>query len=143
MTGKKGGARWPNPVRTGTPEHNTWCGMKQRCYYTNHAQFQYYGGRGIKVCDRWLNSFENFLADMGHRPEGKTIDRIDSDGNYEPENCRWALKSEQSRNRKSTINVTRDGMTKCVKDWCDELGLNVDRVYGRIRRGLSALEALQ
>lgn len=143
MTGKKGGARWPNPIRTGTPEHNTWCGMKQRCYYAKHVQFQHYGGRGITVCDRWRNSFEDFLADMGQRPEGTTIDRIDSDGNYEPSNCRWAPKAEQSRNRKSTINFTRDGVTKCVKDWCDELGLDVDRVYGRIRRGVPVAEALR
>lgn len=126
----------------GTPTHNTWCAMKQRCCYQRSNQFRYYGGRGIAVCDRW-HTFENFLADMGERPNGMTIDRVDSDGDYEPSNCRWATKAVQDRNRRSTINVTRDGVTKCVKDWCDELALDVDRVYGRIRRGAIPEEALR
>jgi hypothetical protein len=102
-----------------------------------------YGGRGIKVCQRWSDSFENFLADMGIRPTGTTIERIDNNGDYTPENCRWAPEAEQARNRRSTIMIERDGVTKCVKDWCEELGLNVDRIYGRIRRGESPSEALR
>jgi hypothetical protein len=126
----------------GTPTHNSWCAMKQRCHYPRHQQFRHYGGRGISVCERWMR-FENFLTDMGERPAGMTIDRINSDGNYEPGNCRWAPEAEQARNRRSTINVTRDGVTKCIRDWCDELGLDVDRVYGRIRRGAIPEEALR
>lgn len=127
----------------GTPTHNTWCAMKQRCNDPNHAQFAYYGARGIRVCDRWATSFEAFISDMGVRPDGMTIERIESDGNYEPGNCRWATEAEQSRNRRSTILVTLGSETKCVKDWCDELGLNVDQVYGRIRRGAVPEEALR
>jgi len=127
----------------GTPTHNTWCAMKQRCNYPAHDQFASYGGRGIRVCDRWSESFEAFLADMGERPEGMTIERIDTNRHYEPGNCRWATEAEQSRNRRSTILIERNGQTKCVKDWCDELGLDVDAVYGRIRRGASPQEALQ
>jgi hypothetical protein len=126
-----------------TKTHNTWLAMKQRCYYEKSEQFVHYGGRGIKVCDRWLNSFENFLEDMGERPAGMTLDRKDSDGDYTPENCRWAPDTVQARNRRSTILVTRDGRTQCIKDWCEELGIPVDRVYGRIRRGENQEEALR
>jgi len=127
----------------GTPTHNSWCAMKQRCNYAQSKQYPAYGGRGITVCARWNDSFENFLADMGERPKGMTIDRINSDGNYEPKNCRWATDPDQQRNRRSTILIERNGVTKCVKDWCEELGLKPDAVYGRIRRGATPKEALR
>ncbi|HWK72196.1 MAG TPA: hypothetical protein VNS29_15285 [Burkholderiaceae bacterium] len=127
----------------GTREHNSWCAMKQRCNYPKHWQYSIYGGRGISVCARWENSFEAFLADMGPRPDGMTIERIDTEGNYEPGNCRWATMAEQNRNRRNTILIERHGRTMCVKDWCDELGIKPDVVYGRIRRGVSPLEALE
>ena len=75
--------------------------MIQRCTNERAANFKYYGGRGIRVCQQWRDSFEAFLADMGERPEGKTLDRINNDGNYEPGNCRWATWSEQRRNRRA------------------------------------------
>jgi len=81
--------------------YHSWQAMKLRCYYPSQPGFKNYGARGIAVCDRWRNSFENFLADMGERPEGKTLDRYpNNDGNYEPGNCRWATLSEQQRNRR-------------------------------------------
>lgn len=83
----------------GTSEHNSWRAMRNRCNQPSHEHYKYYGGRGIKVCERW-DSFENFLADMGERPKGRTLDRVDTNGNYEPGNCRWATPTEQVRNQR-------------------------------------------
>jgi len=94
-----------------TPEYRSWVAMKTRCTNPNGDDFHLYGGRGISVCERWLNSFENFYADMGSRPEGTTLDRKDPDGNYEPGNCRWATLAEQNSNRGTCLELTYQGVT--------------------------------
>jgi hypothetical protein len=81
-------------------EYAAWRGMKTRCLNSKHASFHYYGGRGIKVCARWLASFDAFFADMGRCPKNRSLDRKNNDGNYEPGNCRWATKKQQSANRR-------------------------------------------
>lgn len=88
-----------SPSRSAT--YNSWIAMKQRCYYKKHFAYKYYGGRGIVVCDRWKDSYENFVTDMGERPKGMTLDRKEPDGNYTPENCRWSSRTMQQLNRKA------------------------------------------
>lgn len=103
-----------------TPTFRTWCQMRWRCSVATHPDYQRYGARGISVCERW-SDFNNFLADMGERPEGMTIDRINVDDNYEPTNCRWANPKEQARNRRSSRMLTFNGETKSLAEWAEYL----------------------
>ena len=117
--------------------HNTkgayfsWQSMKARCLNPNATGYAYYGGRGIKVCERWLK-FENFYADMGDPPSGMTIDRIDNNGNYEPSNCKWSTLIEQSNNKRSNHRITFNGLTKTLKQWANTMGINYGTLCGRI-----------
>jgi hypothetical protein len=121
-----------------TPEYRCWTGMKARCSNPNKSNYRFYGGRGILVSDRWINSYETFLSDMGRMPSPKhTLDRIDPDGNYEPGNVRWATWSEQQRNRGNNRVITLLGKTQCLAAWAEELGLNYRTLTSRIRSGWS------
>lgn len=101
--------------------YSSWCAMKQRCLNPNDSGYAGYGGIGILICDRWIDSFENFLEDMGERPEGMSLDRYpDNAGNYEPSNCRWATPAQQSRNFRRTRFLTVNGVTKPLVDWATE-----------------------
>lgn len=118
-----------------TPEHKVWDEMKSRCSNQNATGFADYGGRGIKVCERWLNSFEAFLADMGERPPGSSLDRINVDGDYEPSNCRWATWKEQQRNKRTTRLVTVDGITASLADHCERKSMRYGTVLWRLSAG--------
>lgn len=123
-----------NPAGKKSRTYQSWTNMMTRCYNPNVREYGAYGGRGIVVCDRW-HQFENFLEDMGERPEGLTLDRKDVKGNYEPENCQWADRVTQSRNRMSTINVTVGDKTQCLKDWSEELSVPYTTLYRKYKRG--------
>lgn len=103
----------------GSPTHKAWIGMKARCNNPNIKHFKHYGGRGIKVCKQW-NKFESFYKDMGEKPEGLTLERIDTNGNYEPSNCKWATWKEQERNRTNNRLITYRGKTQCLAAWAEE-----------------------
>lgn len=119
-------------------EYKTWCGIKERCFNVTLKAYKDYGGRGITVCDRWLNSFENFLADMGRKPTPQhSIDRIDNNGNYEPSNCRWATRIEQSRNRRSNVKIFYNGMCKSASEWAEILNIKAGTILGRKKMGWS------
>ena len=122
--------------------YSKWQGMKTRCYNPNSNRFQYYGGKGIKVCDRWLNSFENFLADMGECPEGMTLDRIDNTKDYEPGNCKWSTLTEQSRHRTNVEQYLIDGRLQCLNQWAKEVGMTFGKVKRKLQAGASIEQAL-
>ena len=118
----------------GTREHNSWRAMRERCYNKNSVAYKNYGARGISVCDRWKNSFKYFLNDMGRCPKGLTLERIDSNGNYEPSNCKWATRTDQARNRPGMARMlTYKGRTQHLVDWARELGIGVAALHNRIR----------
>jgi hypothetical protein len=119
----------------------TWLNMRRRCFTTTNPYYHYYGGRGITVCERW-NKFENFLSDMGEQAEGMSLDRINNDGNYAPDNCRWVTMAEQSRNKRSNRRITINGETKILTDWCKHYGQPFYRVLYRLRHGWDAERAL-
>lgn len=116
--------------------------MRNRCYSHSDAAYLHYGGRGIKLCDAWREHFPSFLADMGEPPsEDHTIERIDVNGHYEPNNCRWATKKEQCWNRRNTIWVENGGVRMSLGQACYEMGLNTKVIRHRMKKGLSFDEA--
>jgi hypothetical protein len=129
--------------QTGSREYRAWRSMKKRCYNITDKNFHNYGGRGISVCVRWLESFECFYADMGVCPDGMSLDRKNNDGNYEPDNCRWVTCKVQSRNTRNNRYITYDGETKTVAEWTEELKVPPWLLYGRMRQGWSDVDIIE
>lgn len=126
-----------------SPEYQSWVGMRHRCLNPGCDCFENYGGRGITICERWIDSVETFIEDMGPRPSLKhSIDRIDVNGNYEPSNCRWATPQEQTQNRRNTRYVMVDGERRRLWDECLRLGIKPVTVWARMRNGMSPEEAI-
>jgi hypothetical protein len=117
--------------------YGVWCAMKERCYNPNNKSYSRYGGRGISVCDEWRKDFSLFAewAESNGYIKGLTIDRIDGNGNYCPENCRWATTAQQNRNYSRNHMITYNGETKCVTDWADQYGINRTTLLLRLKSG--------
>lgn len=114
-----------------TPTYKAWESMVRRCTMPSQSTYPSYGGRGIVICLRWRD-FRNFLEDMGEKPEGMTLDRIDVNGNYEPDNCRWADAKTQHRNKRHHHWITYNGETKCLAQWADDLGIKARTLRARL-----------
>jgi len=127
-------------VRSGA--YISWREMHRRCYVSRTPHFERYGGKGVVVCERW-NYFGNFLVDMGERPQGKTLDRINNSGNYEPSNCRWATPVEQANNRADNVRVSFAGTDRTVSEWSREPGaVYASLIAGRLRAGWDVERAI-
>lgn len=125
-----------------TPTHVAWQGAKGRCFNINDPKYKDYGGRGIAMCDRWANSFDEFLKDMGVRPDGPySLERNDVNGNYEPGNCRWATMAEQARNKRSNVVLEFNGERKLATDWAKQFGMrDNDFHHRRAKKGMTVAE---
>lgn len=138
---KHGHTRGASP----TPEYRSYSRMKRRCLNVRDIRYPTYGGAGIKVCDRWLDSFDKFLADMGPMPAPDySIERIDNSGHYAPENCKWASRSEQGRNKRNNRFVLHEGEKVWLPRYAELMGVNYTTLRNRMRReGQSAPEAVE
>ncbi len=121
-------------------EYSSWCAILQRCYQTSSKSYRRYGGAGVRVCKRWHN-FAHFVDDMGPRPPGLTIERIRNGEGYHPDNCRWATKQEQGRNRLDNHRIRYKGETKCLVEWCEMLGISHHTMQARLKRGWTVARA--
>lgn len=129
---------------TGTRLFNVWRNIKERCLNENYFNYPNYGGRGIKICDEWNDSFESFrgwAVENGYK-EGLTIDRIDVNGNYEPSNCRWATTKVQARNRRTNHIIECKGEKHCVTEWAEKLGVKRNTLFWRLSQGWPTKEVL-
>lgn len=124
-------------------KYHVWWNMIDRCHNSKSSGYSGYGDRGIKVCERWRESFDNFNADVPDRPSAShSFDRINNEGNYEPGNCRWATRAEQMRNTRANLLVTCDGETKTLSEWAESSGISYATLMRRINRGLPPEVAL-
>ena len=128
---------------TDTPTYRIWCAMKTRCLNTRAKTWPFYGGRGIRICEAWNDSFEAFFADMGPRPSANhSLDRIDNSGNYERSNCRWANHREQMNNTRANRSLTLSGRIQTLAQWARTLGLAPSAIRGRLQRGWTIEQTL-
>ena len=126
-----------------TTTYKSWDSMKQRCCNKNNARYSDYGGRGIKVCDRWMNSYDNFLKDMGNRPEGKTLDRKNGSGNYTPENCVWSDIDKQNSHTRGNRDITYKGKTLTMSQWANKNDIKLTTLASRLDNKWSNKDALR
>jgi hypothetical protein len=116
-------------------EYQCWQDMLQRCNNPRNAAYKYYGGRGIYVCERWLSSFEAFMEDMGPRPNVMSLDRINNDGPYSPDNCRWSTINQQNRNHRGCVFIEYLGVKKTIVEWSEKTGINKKTLHARYANG--------
>jgi len=124
--------KWKN--KAGTREYYAWRSMKRRCLSPKDQAWRNYGGRGISVCEKWLKSYDAFFEDMGSCPDGHSLDRIDVEKGYSPENCRWADIHIQSNNRRNNVVIKFEGRSQTMSQWAKELGLQTDTLFRRLQR---------
>ncbi len=127
-----------------TPEYWAWHAMQRRCYDKKDKGYKNYGARGIQVCDRWINSFNDFISDMGMKPHPRySIERVDNDGNYEKSNCVWGTKLQQNRNRRNTRRLEHNGKNLTLQEWSDITGLDYFTLLRRVKIGWSAQAVIE
>lgn len=124
-----------------SPTYSSYQAMKSRCLNQNDPMFYLYGGRGISICDKWKNSFEEFQKDMGYRPANKTLERKNTNGNYEPCNCVWITAKDQARNRRTNKHFTVRGINGCLAFLCEHFGVPYERTRARLAAGNSVEDA--
>ena len=121
-----------NHLRINQPGYLRYRAMLNRCHLPTDHKYATYGARGIRVCEQWRNSFEQFIADMGEPPEGMTLDRIDTDGDYTPENCRWATHKEQMANKRNNVRHSYEGRNLMLCEWAEVVGMNLHTLTSRV-----------
>lgn len=129
------------PFKNQHPIYHVWASMRGRCHNPNNRQWADYGGRGISICQEW-NSFPQFVSDMGERPPGTSIDRIDNNGDYSPSNCRWATRQEQQRNQRRAVYVTIEGVQHRAIELSEISGIKTDTIVKRAADGMSYDEVM-
>lgn len=127
--------------KTGSGVHNSWSNMRKRCLDSNYRFYRNYGGLGIRICDRWMK-FENFLEDMGDRPAGKSIERRENNGNYEPGNCFWATMRQQCVNKRNSRFIEVEGERLHINEWSKRCGIGVGTLRSRMQKGWSQKDAV-
>lgn len=127
--------------KSGSRTYCIWHAMRSRCHNERAANFRNYGGRGISVCHEW-HTIDGFIASMGEAPDGMTLERIDNEKGYSPENCRWATMAEQANNKRTNVVLTFNGKSQTISEWARELNVGKTTIHNRLLRGLSASEAL-